>query len=331
MRWMKGLCCLPCLMLREPCLFGRISQTGGIKICCLFVERPFTQGMGERLATLRAAPGATPTFFSAPLCSASKNLDEKQARYTRAFLRSISSRNALRFWGPGELRSPRTFGQATGGKASGGWAQPPSAFSLILTVSIPYATTFIYLPRARQAMPETTHVDRIFSLLTQQDEITWQTILYDLVRKEGMDPWDVDISLIARRYIELIRKLKEHDFRLSGKVLLAAAILLKLKSSKLVDEDITELDRLIRGEEEGTSDDLLFEEPGAYRREELGDISLMPRTPQPRKRKVSIFDLVKALEKALEVKHRRVHNQMPAQPLAPHKKSRDITELIREG
>ncbi|HIJ18946.1 TPA: segregation/condensation protein A, partial [Candidatus Woesearchaeota archaeon] len=102
-------------------------------------------------------------------------------------------------------------------------------------------------------MPETTHVDRIFSLLTQQDEITWQTILYDLVRKEGMDPWDVDISLIARRYIELIRKLKEHDFRLSGKVLLAAAILLKLKSSKLVDEDITELDRLIRGEEEGTS------------------------------------------------------------------------------
>ncbi|MBS3111438.1 segregation/condensation protein A [Candidatus Woesearchaeota archaeon] len=179
-------------------------------------------------------------------------------------------------------------------------------------------------------MPETTHVDRIFSLLTQQDEITWQTILYDLVRKEGMDPWDVDISLIARRYIELIRKLKEHDFRLSGKVLLAAAILLKLKSSKLVDEDITELDRLIRGEEEGTSDDLLFEEPGAYRREELGDISLMPRTPQPRKRKVSIFDLVKALEKALEVKHRRVHNQMPAQPLAPHKKSRDITELIRE-
>src|SRR3989344_3636282 len=100
--------------------------------------------------------------------------------------------------------------------------------------------------------------DRIFSMLTQKDEITWQTILYDLVKKEGMDPWDVDISRIAKRYIELVKALEEHDFRLSGKVLLAAAILLKLKSSKLVNEDINELDRLIKGED-AASDDLLFE------------------------------------------------------------------------
>ncbi len=179
-------------------------------------------------------------------------------------------------------------------------------------------------------MLETKQADRIFSLLTQQDEITWQTLLYDLVRKEGMDPWDVDISLIAQRYINLIKALEEHDFRLSGKVLLAAAILLKLKSSKLVNEDITELDRLIKGED-AASDDLLFEEPDAsYEREDLRDVSLIPRTPQPRKRKVSIFDLVKALEKALEVKHRRVHNHMPPVPAAPLKKSRDITEMIRD-
>ena len=57
-------------------------------------------------------------------------------------------------------------------------------------------------------MPESKHVDRIFSLLTQQEDITWQAILYDLVRKEGMDPWDVDISLIAQRYIHLLKELK---------------------------------------------------------------------------------------------------------------------------
>src|SRR3989338_2829421 len=192
------------------------------------------------------------------------------------------------------------------------------------------SATFIYLSRHKNRMSDTRHVDRIFSLLTQQEDITWQAILYDLVRKEGMDPWDVDISLIAQRYIHLLKELKEHDFRLSGKVILAAAILLKLKSSKLVDEDIGELDRLIKGEQ--PTDDLFFEEPAdsAYQREDMGDISLIPRTPQPRKRKVSIFDLVKALEKALEVKHRRVHNAMPPAPLPVHKKSRDITELIRE-
>ncbi len=175
--------------------------------------------------------------------------------------------------------------------------------------------------------------DRIFSMLTQQDEITWQTLLYDLVKKEGMDPWDVDISKIAKRYIELVKTLEEHDFRLSGKVLLAAAILLKLKSSKLVNEEINELDRLIKGEEEqAQSDDLLFDEPDAYadERAEVEGASLIPRTPQPRKRKVSIFDLVKALEKALEVKHRRIHNAMPPPPLPQPKRMKDITLLVRD-
>ncbi len=178
-------------------------------------------------------------------------------------------------------------------------------------------------------MPEQLPGDKIFTMLTQHDEITWQTILYDLVKKEGMDPWDVDISRIAQGYIELVKTLEEHDFRLSGKVLLAAAILLKMKSSKMVNEEIGELDRLIKGEE--PTDDLLFEEPDNYadEREDTRGASLIPRTPQPRTRKVSIFDLVKALEKALEVKHRRVHNAMPPAPLPQMKKMKDITLLIR--
>lgn len=145
-----------------------------------------------------------------------------------------------------------------------------------------------------------------------------------------MDPWDVDISRIAKRYIELVKTLEEHDFRLSGKVLLAAAILLKMKSSKMVNEDIGELDRLIKGEE--PQDDLLFEEQDTYadERAEAEGASLIPRTPQPRTRKVSIFDLVKALEKALEVKHRRIHNAMPPAPLPQQKKMKDITLLIRD-
>jgi len=34
----------------------------------------------------KASRGMRQTFFSAPLCSASKKLYQKQARYTRAFL-----------------------------------------------------------------------------------------------------------------------------------------------------------------------------------------------------------------------------------------------------
>ena len=171
--------------------------------------------------------------------------------------------------------------------------------------------------------------ERIFNILfSKADEITWQSILYELVSKERMDPWDIDVSNLAQEYIEMIRSLKEHDFRISGKVLLAAAILLKLKSTKLVGEDLSELDRLLIGVEE-EMEELGFEETSKIPK--LDEIpTLIPRTPQPRKRKVSIFDLVDALEKALEVKKRRLLHSIPPLNLEAPKKKKDVTEIIRE-
>ena len=92
--------------------------------------------------------------------------------------------------------------------------------------------------------------ERIFQILYKEDEVTWQSLLYELVKKEGMNPWDINISLLTKEYIDTIKKLKELDFRISGKVLLAAAILLKMKSNRLLNEDISEFDRLITQEEE---------------------------------------------------------------------------------
>ena len=170
--------------------------------------------------------------------------------------------------------------------------------------------------------------DKIFELLLDKDDITWQTLLYELVKTDQMDPWDIDISILTKKYITTIKKLKELNFRISGKVLLAAAILLRIKSNRLLTQDLTEFDRLIAGQEESL-DDLAFEETF----EKLQDSekpNLIPRTPQPRKRKVSIYDLVDALQKALEVKKRRVLNSIPPTNVTIPKKTRDVTQIIRE-
>ncbi len=171
--------------------------------------------------------------------------------------------------------------------------------------------------------------ERIFNILfSKADEVTWQSILYELVKNEQMDPWDIDVSILAQKYIDMLRSLKEHDFRVSGKVLLAAAILLKMKSNKLVGEDLSELDRLLIGVEE-EMEEIGFEDTGVIHK--LDEIpSLIPRTPQPRKRKVSIFDLVEALERALEVKKRRLLHSIPPLNLEAPKKKKDVTEIIRE-
>ena len=73
--------------------------------------------------------------------------------------------------------------------------------------------------------------DRIMDIVMGEDEITWKTMLYDLVKAEGMDPWDIDISKLTRNFIDMIKTMKKMDLRVSGKVLLASALLLKFKSN----------------------------------------------------------------------------------------------------
>lgn len=155
--------------------------------------------------------------------------------------------------------------------------------------------------------------EQIFDILFNQDDVTWQTIIYDLIRENKMDPWDVDISLLANKFLEMLKKLKQMDFRISGKILLAAAILLRMKSNRFMDGDLVEFDKLMK-----SSEDMAEEFYEELEQDALGGeippeekYKLVPRTPQPRKRKVSVFDLVEALEKALNVRDRRLARPKP--------------------
>jgi len=174
--------------------------------------------------------------------------------------------------------------------------------------------------------------DHILDILVNKDDVSWQSILYELVKTEKMDPWDVDVSMLAQEYIKVLGGLKKHDFRISGKVILAAAILLKMQSTKLISDEIEEFDRLIAGDfatEQEFYDSLTGNEAGDQIVYDAEIPELMPRTPMPRNRKVSIYDLVKALQKALEVKRRRIFHSAPPDIHMPEKK-RDITLVIKD-
>jgi len=145
--------------------------------------------------------------------------------------------------------------------------------------------------------------DQIYNMLIQKDEITWQSILLDLIRSEQMNPWDIDISILSQRYIESVRKMQEANFLISGKILLACALLLKIKSNKLVNEEIYNFDsQLFRQEETFEELEQLFDEAP---NPEYEKPRLTIKTPMPRKRKVTLQDLMSALQKALDVERRR--------------------------
>lgn len=170
---------------------------------------------------------------------------------------------------------------------------------------------------------------QIFELLLEQEDVSWKSILYDLVRTEQMDPWDIDITLLTQKYIHIIKAMQEHDFRISGKILLAAAFLLKIKSAHLVDHDISNLDKLINQSEESMDEESLFNDLEGGHPKDKQQFALIPRHPQPRSRKVSIHDLVEALQRALASKKRILAKQRPVKFVLPERKM-DIMGVIRE-
>jgi len=159
------------------------------------------------------------------------------------------------------------------------------------------------LERARKLESIKSTSEKVFNLLFVEDELSWKDMIYALIDEQSMNPWDIDITQLSQKFLEMLRKLKELDFRISGKMVLASAVLLKMKSDILVDEDIANFDNLMAGNGEDTRLDDYDSQMTLV--DENGRPQLFPRTPQPRKRKVSVFDLVQALEKALEVENRR--------------------------
>lgn len=171
--------------------------------------------------------------------------------------------------------------------------------------------------------------DKIYEMLIEKDEITWQSIIYDLIKSEQMDPWDIDISLLSKRYLDTIKVLKEHNFFISGKMILASAILLRLKSVKLLNEHIAEFDSYLFQSEESLLD---YEEPQTNEQQEIIP-GLLIKTPQPRKGKVNLDDLMNALKRALHVEDRRIirrsYEKVIQEAKIPEKKY-DISLLIKD-
>jgi segregation and condensation protein A len=135
-------------------------------------------------------------------------------------------------------------------------------------------------------------------------EIGWQEIIYDLINTEQLDPWDIDIAVLSDKYLERINKMEEADFFVSSKVLLAASLLLRIKSEILLNRYIKSIDEILFGKKEP--------EKTKIERIELEDEipELIPRSPMPRFRKVSLKELMESLDKAITTENRRIKKEI---------------------
>ena len=133
----------------------------------------------------------------------------------------------------------------------------------------------------------------------------WQTIIYDLINSEQLDPWDIDLVILTKRFFEKILELEEQDYYISSKVLLAAALLLRIKSDLLLSKHIRSIDDILFGKKE--------EKKYIMERIEINEDDLpllIPKTPLPRSRRVTLMELMSALSKAINTESRRIKKEV---------------------
>ena len=179
--------------------------------------------------------------------------------------------------------------------------------------------------------------EQIHDLLFSR-EISWQEIIYDLINTEQLDPWDIDLGILTNKYLEKIRQLEEEDFFVSSKVLLAAAFLLRIKSELLLSKYLKSIDEILFGkkEEEKLVRQIDWNEVDI---EDLPD--LIPRSPMPRFRRVTLKELIESLDKAIVTENRRIKKEilnnnalretsisLPKRKFNPMNKSREIYDKL---
>lgn len=154
------------------------------------------------------------------------------------------------------------------------------------------------------SVSEKNSVDRVgqeqIHELLFDDRLSWQAIIYDLINSEQLDPWDIDLSILSQKYLDKIKFLEEANFFVSSKVLLAASLLLRLKSEILLNRDLPSLDDVLYGKKE----EKIYSQERIELDEDIPD--LVPRTPLPRFKKVTLQELIQALSHAISTETRRI-------------------------
>lgn len=143
----------------------------------------------------------------------------------------------------------------------------------------------------------------------------WQAIIYDLINTEQLDPWDIDIIILTEKYFERVLELEKEiadsdeleitDFYASSKVLLAAALLLRIKSEFLLNRHIKSIDEILFGKKEDKKSIM-----GRIEIDEEDLPILIPKTPLPRARRVTLTELMNALNNAIDTESRRIKREV---------------------
>ncbi len=117
-------------------------------------------------------------------------------------------------------------------------------------------------------------------------------MIFDLVISNQMDPWDIDITNLANRYLENVHRMVKINLPLSGKTLFTSSLLLRMKADNIMPKENGHNGH--NGHEDNDWENSNYPDNDSY--------NIPPLTIPLRRyaeRKVTIFELVDSLQRAL--------------------------------
>ncbi|MBI5228491.1 segregation/condensation protein A [Candidatus Micrarchaeota archaeon] len=141
---------------------------------------------------------------------------------------------------------------------------------------------------------------------------TWRGFLVDLIVKNKLDPWDIDLVEVADRYLEEIRKMRALDLRIPANVILASALLLRFKAEAIAFETEAEADAKQIEMIEENIPELVF------------------RANRPRRRRVTLEELINAVDEVMKQGKRLTTRVAIPRVLNIEISKQELHEKIRE-
>jgi len=132
-------------------------------------------------------------------------------------------------------------------------------------------------------------------------DYSWEQVVYDLIASQGMDPWNLDLNLLSKSFLNYIKKIEELDFRIPAKYVIISSVILRMKSDnmRLLNIPSETDDQLI-----DSGEDLLDGQPP----NPIGNIDLNFFSLNERRRpsrQVMVTDLISSLRKVLNSQDRK--------------------------
>jgi segregation and condensation protein A len=171
-----------------------------------------------------------------------------------------------------------------------------------------------------------------FGLIDLIEQPAWKSLLFDLVKSEKMNVWNIDLTLLSEKYLNKINSLQGNDLRIPANAILCSAILLKIKSNVLKVSEIEDEEEFLLKKQEKE-----LHEKEINSLENLPELKAIHRIKEG---KISLDDLVEQIEGMLSANKKKKSNilreldkpefKIPLNSLNIDEKMKEVLKLIQE-